>query len=274
MLAQVTAFTHSANPRQPGLFMMVRLVKTIKKFFFASDIRAVLVEKYIRGNGIEIGALHSPLNVACADSVHYVDRMPVDELRCHYPELNDVPLTPVDIIDDGEKLNTFQLSSVDFIIANHFIEHAQDPIGTIKRHVDVLKPGGILYMAIPDKRFTFDRLRPSTTFEHFVRDHEEGPAVSYIDHVKEWVRLVDGLTSEKFERKVHDICRINYSIHFHVWNINDVKKFLQDMIIDTYHIPITMLDIAENPARFECICILRKNSSSDWRFFLRRFFAR
>jgi predicted SAM-dependent methyltransferase len=136
--------------------------------------------------------------------------------------------------------------------------HTQDPIGTITRHVEVLKPGGILYMAIPDKRFTFDRFRPNTTVEHFIRDHEEGPALSYIDHVREWVSLVDGKKGDEFDRKVQHICYINYSIHFHVWDINDMKIFLRELVINRYHIPVSILDIVENPERFECIFVLKK----------------
>ena len=82
--------------------------------------------------------------------ISYVDRMPVDELRKHYPELAGYDLINVDIIDDGENLLLIADSLVDFVIANHMIEHCQNPIGTIKQHLRVLKPNGILYMAVPD----------------------------------------------------------------------------------------------------------------------------
>ena len=50
----------------------------------------------------------------------YVDRMDENDLRRHYPELNDLPLVKVNIVDDGEKLTAFEPNSQDFIIANHF----------------------------------------------------------------------------------------------------------------------------------------------------------
>ena len=43
----------------------------------------------------------------------------------------------------------FFTKAEDFIIANHFLEHAQDPIRTIKRHLEVLKPGGVLFLYLP-----------------------------------------------------------------------------------------------------------------------------
>ena len=79
--------------------------------------------------------------------------MDENDLRRHYPELNDLPLVNVNIVDDGEKLTAFEPNSQDFIIANHFLEHTQDPIGTVRRHLEVLRPDGVLYMAVPDRRF-------------------------------------------------------------------------------------------------------------------------
>ena len=65
--------------------------------------------------------------------------------------------------------------SQDFIIANHFLEHTENPIGTIETHLGKLKPGGVLFYAVPDKRYTFDFRRPVTPIEHMVADYEQGP---------------------------------------------------------------------------------------------------
>jgi hypothetical protein len=63
------------------------------------DRRVLLARKYLRGSGIEIGALHSPLVVPSCTSVKYVDRLSVRELRLQYHELKKYPLVNVDIID-------------------------------------------------------------------------------------------------------------------------------------------------------------------------------
>src|SRR5258708_4169680 len=68
-------------------------------------VRRRMAGQYLRGTGLELGALHSPLEVTGVN-VRYVDRMAVADLRRHYPELAGFALTPVDIIDDGEKLST------------------------------------------------------------------------------------------------------------------------------------------------------------------------
>ena len=104
----------------------------------------------------------------------YVDRMAEDQLRGHYPELSDFPLVKVDVIDDGEKLSTFEPGSQDFIIANHFLEHTQDPIGTMARFLEVLRPRGILFMAVPDKRYTFDKIAQKPTLRTCYRITRRG----------------------------------------------------------------------------------------------------
>ncbi len=54
----------------------------------------------------------------------------------------------------------------------------------------MLREGGILYLAAPDRRRTnFDRNRAETPLEHLLRDHEEGPGWSRAQHYEEWSRL-------------------------------------------------------------------------------------
>ena len=183
------------------------------------EARSELAWHFIRGNGLEIGAAYSPMDVPPGTSVTYVDRMTVEELRGHYPDLADL-ITPIDVVDDGERLTTVPDESQDFIIANHFLEHCEDPIGAIGSHLQKLKPGGILFYAVPDKRYTFDFRRPLTPLEHMISDHEQGPQRSRDEHYEEWARLVDGHNSAT------DLEASNYSIHMHVWTQAEFLELL------------------------------------------------
>ena len=156
----------------------------------------------------------------------YVDRMSKDDLRTHYPELEQLPLVHVDVIDDGEKLATISNGSLDFVIANHFLEHSQDPIGTLKNMFRVLKPGGVLYLALPDKRYSFDVDRQTTPLEHLRADHANGPEASKDEHFSEYVSRVFGLNGEAFEMEKAKLLKMNYSIHFHTWTLNTFIEFL------------------------------------------------
>jgi SAM-dependent methyltransferase len=192
--------------------------------------RRTLAAAYLWGNGIEIGALHNPLPLPPQAKVQYVDRMDVYGLRKHYPELSAVTIVPVDIVDDGEKLETIADASQDFVVANHFLEHCQDPIGALKNMLRVLKPEGTLYLAVPDKRFTFDVDRPLTTLGHLYSDHLHGPEGSRQQHYEEWILLVNKpLDAVDAQRQLDHVLSINYSIHFHVWDQTSWLEFIHAM---------------------------------------------
>jgi SAM-dependent methyltransferase len=193
------------------------------------DARREFAERFLAGHGLEIGALHLPLATPPRAQVSYVDRMPVEELRSEYPELATWDLTPVDVIDNGELLATVEEGSQDFIVANHFLEHCEDPIRTIETHLGKLKPGGVLFYAVPDKRYTFDHRRPLTPLEHMVEDHEQGPGRSRREHYYEWTRLViveGGETEEQTTVRSEELEAAEYSIHFHVWTQAEFLKLI------------------------------------------------
>jgi len=194
-----------------------------------TDTRRELADDLLRGSGIEIGALHLPTVLPAGVSVRYVDRMTVPELRTHYPDLEG-DLAPVDVVDDGERLSTIGPESVDFIVANHFLEHCEDPIGTITTHLGKLRPGGLLFYAVPDKRYTFDFRRPRTTLSHLIADHENGGEGSRHEHYLEWVRLVhpegDAPSEDAAPELAARVEAIGYSIHFHVWTQADLLELM------------------------------------------------
>jgi predicted SAM-dependent methyltransferase len=215
--------------------------------------RRRLAARYLHGDGIEIGALHQPLAVPPAARVRYVDRLDVDGLRRHYPELSELPLVAVDVIDDGEALTAFADASVDFVIANHFIEHTQSPLATLRSHLRVLRPGGVVYLAVPDKRRTFDVDREVTPLEHVVRDLDDGPRWSRAQHFGEWARHVDHAAD--VEAHAAQLMADDYSIHFHVWTPQAFTELL-DHARDALGMPFAVEELQGNG--FEFIAILRR----------------
>jgi len=223
----------------------------------ADSPRVALSKAYIRGRGLEIGALHNPLWVPTKTHVVYVDRLDGDGLRADYPELSALPLVEVDVIDDGEKLDKFRPNSQDFIIANHFLEHTQNPIGTIRRHLEVLREGGVLFMAVPDKRFTFDVHRPETDFAHVLRDDLEGPEWSHEDHLIEYGALVARHSGDALASYVDHLRTSKYSIHFHVWSEASLRDFLE-RIRSELGLRLKIEAFVFNAPFAENICIIRK----------------
>ena len=219
--------------------------------------RAALAAHYIKGSGIEIGALHEPLSLPAGVEVKYVDRLSRGDLYKHYPELGSYDLIEPDIISDGETLSEFDDHSVDFIIANHFIEHTQDPISTLQAFLRVLRTKGVIFMAVPDKRWSFDKDREVTTFSHLVRDHEEGPQISRNEHYVEWVRDKERLSEEDLPKRVSELSSSNYSIHFHVWDALSFMGFLSDAA-SRYCLPIQLCAVVANTDEF--VVVLQKTS--------------
>ena len=211
---------------------------------------------YIRGGGIEIGGLHQPLKVYHQAKVRYVDRLSTEEVQKFYFDVADKPKVTVDLVDDGERLVKVRDESCDFVIANHVLEHCRNPIGAIFHMLRVLKRDGVLYLAIPDKRFTFDKERNLTTFEHLKRDYEEGPEWSDRMHYEEWIRVVEGVQdSEKFQRRLERYLEKQINIHFHVWTQREILEIFLRLKQD-YHFPIEIELVEKNG--LEIVVVLRK----------------
>jgi predicted SAM-dependent methyltransferase len=189
--------------------------------------RETIARLYLRGAGLEIGALHEPLKVPAGVRVRYVDRLSTADLRRHYPELATLDLVEVDVVDDGERLATIADASEDFVIANQVLEHCQNPLATIEQWLRVLKPNGILFLSLPDKRFSFDVDRPVTTVDHVLRDYADGPAWSRRQHFEEWVTFVEKVAPEARAARVEELMRVDYSIHFHVWTQTAMLALVQ-----------------------------------------------
>jgi predicted SAM-dependent methyltransferase len=220
-------------------------------------VRRKLASYYLKGKGIEIGELHRPIILNGSNQktkILYLDRFDSETLRDAYPELKELNLVNVDIVDNGETLQEIKDSSLDFIIANHFIEHCENPIGTIRNHVRKLRENGILFYAIPNKAKTFDKNRPTTSFEHLVKDDQLGPEISRLSHYQEWVEKVLRVPSKEIQETIEKNISLNYSIHFHVWDEKALIEFAKK-IADLMQ--ITLLEFSR--VRGEIILIFIKH---------------
>ena len=232
-----------------------------RRVVFSSERRHVAVRRhlagrYLCGDGLEVGALHLPLGLPRGARARYVDRMSVADLRAHYPELDEYELVTPDFIDDGEALTSVPSDSMDFVVVNHLIEHCQDPIGALLSHARVLREGGVLYLAAPDRRRTdFDREREETSLEHLLRDHEQGPEGSRSTHYEEWSRFAIKVPGDEVAAHAATLEEQDYSIHFHTFTLT---SFLAMMLRarEAYGLPFEV--VATETNNHEFIVIARK----------------
>jgi SAM-dependent methyltransferase len=198
------------------------------------SLRDLMGMRLLRGEGIEIGALNNPQRVSKSCQVTYVDHLSHEELIPYYSEVDPVGLVPVGRIDDGETLGTFAAESVDFVIANNFLEHCEDTIGTLLNFLRVLRPRGIAFVTLPSQRQNVDQFRSPTTIEEFIGDHEVGSHLSRERSYQDWVRLVLRLPKDQVDSHAAELMAQDFRIHFHVFTEFEVLAVLQTLR-DRYH---------------------------------------
>jgi SAM-dependent methyltransferase len=135
--------------------------------------------------GIEIGPYFSPIapkrdGFRCLS----LDVVDADTLRGwarndpNVPEGLDGNVEEVDLVGSATRISTLvpskdALGTFDYVIASHNLEHIPDPIRFLQGCEEVLRPGGVVLLAVPDRRATFDFFRPFSTTGDLLQAHFE-----------------------------------------------------------------------------------------------------
>ena len=126
--------------------------------------RASIAASFLRGKGIEIGPYMQPTDLPPDCDVCFYDRMPPADLRATYDYRCGRPLFEPTVVGDAATLEGINGSKYDFIIANHLIEHLENPIAFLIAVSSALNSGGCAMLAAPDKRYSFDVIAHVPTF--------------------------------------------------------------------------------------------------------------
>jgi len=126
-------------------------------------------------HGLEIGALSTPVVRTPHANIRFVDHADQASLRAKYANDPNVVIDDIMRVDEvwGDRTlaECFPGESFDYVIASHVIEHVPDVIGWLAEIANVLRPGGRLILAIPDRRYTFDVLRRETSLADLIDSH-------------------------------------------------------------------------------------------------------
>jgi ubiquinone/menaquinone biosynthesis C-methylase UbiE len=169
--------------------------------------------RYCVGTGLEIGgSAHNPfrlksLNVDLTDSLETVFKQ-AEIAKCGRA-------LPVDIVAPGDDLPVPDASQ-DFVVSSHVLEHFTDPVKALLEWNRVVKPGGVIFMIVPHKDRTFDKVRPRTTLEHLIRDHDAEVSEPHGDP----------------------------NGHHHVWITEDIVE-LVDWMKDRFALPWQILEVQD-----------------------------
>src|SRR5471030_1231681 len=192
--------------------------------------RRAVASRFLKGNGLEVGAGSRPFPAPEHVRICYGDIRNRESLESYFKN-SDVQ-TGVEI--DAQTFAGLDTGSFDFVISAHVIEHLRDPVGSIVHAIRILKPGGILILAVPDLRHTFDCNRPETTVEHALTDHRDGGESTTRQAYEEHLRYVHPyLTSEHYpedeiQRQAGESVKRwrELDIHFHAWTRAGFKMLL------------------------------------------------
>jgi SAM-dependent methyltransferase len=206
--------------------------------------------------GIEIGPLAAPVVGKEEGEIFYVDHLDQQSLRKKYeadPNVDINKIVAMDAVWGDRKLRECfpDISSFDYVIASHVIEHVPDMIGWLMELAEVLRPRGRLILAIPDKRYTFDYLREPTRLGELVdaylrKNRRPMPAQIFdfnanaveLDLVAAWNEPFEPKSLKRFvdlryalERSVESIRDGKYlDVHCWVFTASSLIALLTDLV--------------------------------------------
>lgn len=177
--------------------------------------------------GVEIGAFKTPVP---GIEPFYVDR---------FAEYAGEPCL-ADFLGDATTL-PFRDNSLDYVVSSHVLEHVANPVAALAEWYRVLRPGGIIYLVVPDRRYTWDHARPLTTVDHLLEDFERGATPFEATHIDEFVTGIDWSTyspataSADVPRKKAELMSVYHdsvqagreiNIHFHVFEPSNLDALV------------------------------------------------
>jgi predicted SAM-dependent methyltransferase len=135
-----------------AIFILLRIFKVARKTFleFLNGPK-----RFCRRKGIEIGS----------GGKHTVEGSILVDI---ISDFSNPASYKVDYNADAHHLPKTKRASLDYVCASNVLEHLTNPIKAILEWMRILKPGGMLWLKIPDKRKTFDKNRERTKFAHLI----------------------------------------------------------------------------------------------------------
>jgi predicted SAM-dependent methyltransferase len=227
-----------------------------------------LLARFLTGSGIELGPGSHPMPLPFPGvSIQYVDRWEPEENHKLFTNIDaGASFRKPDVIAnlDVDALSAFADETQDFVIASHLLEHLVDPLRQLSEMHRVLKPGGVLLVFLPDRRFTFDRKRSPTPLAHLIEDHREQATIASDEHVEDYLRNTDVWDPSWNEQAIQEQFELNRrrSIHVHCWSEDEFLPVLEHSILEM-RMRWELLDaafIADASDGFEFGFVLRRAS--------------
>jgi SAM-dependent methyltransferase len=136
----------------------------------------------------------------------------------------------------------FHDHALDYVIASHVLEHVANPVAALVEWYRVVRPGGIVYLIVPNRLATFDRSRELTPVEHLLADFEQGTTACDATHIDDfalgldWALYQPGIAPEEiparrvdFARGLHDAVARGEEINIHTFEPANLRELLETL---------------------------------------------
>ncbi|GAB4136284.1 MAG: hypothetical protein Fur0037_00670 [Planctomycetota bacterium] len=126
--------------------------------------------------GLEIGPYLQPTVRKDEGRIEYLDFYTAEELAEQEFQRTgaSVEVPPVDHVVKSDDYFRHVQGEFDYVIANHVIEHVDNPIQWLIDLARLVREDGVLFLAVPDKKYNFDRYRSDTPLSHLLADWFRG----------------------------------------------------------------------------------------------------
>lgn len=129
-------------------------------------------------HGLEIGPLASPIVRKDEGPIFYLDYASTDALKSKSstdPSVNVANVVEIDFCLEQGSLAQVAMPAApyQYVVASHVFEHVPNPIRWLEQVCNLLAPDGVVSLAIPDRRYTYDFYRASTTVAQLLSYHKD-----------------------------------------------------------------------------------------------------
>ncbi len=141
--------------------------------------------------GIEYGALAKPIVDKSQSDVIYVDYTSTKELiekskDDPHVKQSDIVVVDINLAEPGSAEALQARGPFDYIVASHVFEHLPNPLAWLEKNSSLLREGGVISLAIADKRYTFDYFRklsePADWLTAYIDSSERPTTAQLLDH--------------------------------------------------------------------------------------------
>ncbi len=85
----------------------------------------------------------------------------------------------------------FHSNCLDYVAACHVLEHVANPVAALAEWYRVLRPGGLIYLVVPNRLATWDHTRELTTIDHMLEDYVRQTTEADDTHIDEFCFELD-----------------------------------------------------------------------------------